>query len=169
MLPSYNVLSPSISSSLKTHLQSTPLTSKALTAHLILFPSTPSYSLNLLCSLYRKLCISPVLFPCDQEARSCRDQRARAELLGQQVFWVLDNGIDRMAFLHKSSGMLYFLDTGLEDWTSAFDGACLTQVLKRGDPWPRPPQACELTDSVVELPCSLTEFPGYDQGHHERL
>ena len=29
MLPSYNVLYPSISSSLETHLQSTPLTSKA--------------------------------------------------------------------------------------------------------------------------------------------
>ena len=73
-----------------------------------------------------------------------------------------------MAFLHKSSGMLYLLDTGREDWTSAFDGACPTQVLKRGDPWPRPPQARELTDREVELPRSLAEFPGCDQGVHER-
>ena len=73
-----------------------------------------------------------------------------------------------MAFLHKSNGMLYFLNTDRENWTSAFDGACLTQVLKRGDPWPRPPQARELTDPEVELPRSLTEFPGYDQGLHER-
>ena len=99
-----------------------------------------------------------MLLPCDQEARIRREQRARAELLGKQVFWVLDSGIDRMAFLHKSSGMLYFLDTSREDWTSAFDGACLTQVLKRGDPWPRPPQARELTDPEVELPRSLAEF-----------
>ena len=98
MLPSYNVLSPSISSSLETHCQSTPLTSKALAAHLLLLPSTPSYSFNLLYSSYRKLCISPVLLPCDEEARIRREQRSRAELLGQQVFWVLDSGIDRMAF-----------------------------------------------------------------------
>ncbi len=68
MLPSYNVLFPSILSSLETHLQSTPLTLKALVAHLLIFPSTPSYLLNLLYSLYRKLCISPVPLPCDQEA-----------------------------------------------------------------------------------------------------
>ena len=168
MLPSYNVLSPSISSSLETHLQSTPLTSKALEAHLLLFSSTPSYSFNLLYSSYRKLCISPVPLSCDQEARIRREQCSRAECLCQQVFWVLDSGINRLAFLHKSSGMLYFLDTGREDWTSAFDGACLTQVLKRGDPTPRPPQARELTDSEVELPRSLAEFPGFDQGLHER-
>ena len=68
MLPGYNVLSPSISSSLETHLQSTPLTSKALAAHLLLFPSTPSYSLNLLYSSYHKVCISSVPLACDQEA-----------------------------------------------------------------------------------------------------
>ena len=73
-----------------------------------------------------------------------------------------------MAFLHKSSGKLYFIDTGREDWTSAFDGACLTQVLKRGDPWPRPPQARKLTDPEVELFRSQAEFPGYDQGLPER-
>ena len=106
--------------------------------------------------------------PCNQEARIRREQRARAEHLGQQVFWVLDSGIDRMAFLHKSSGMLYFLDIGREDWTSAFDGACLTQVLKRGDQWRRPSQSCELTDPEVELPRSLAEFPGYDHSLHER-
>ena len=72
-LSSYNVLSPSISSSLETHLQSTPLTSKAIAAHLLLFPSTHSYSLNLFYSSYRKLCISPVLLPCDQEARIRRE------------------------------------------------------------------------------------------------
>ena len=74
-----------------------------------------------------------------------------------------------MAFLHKSSKMLYFLDTGCEDWTSVIDGACLTQVLKRGDPWPRPFQARVLTDPEVEHPRSLAEFPGYDQGFHERF
>ena len=59
MLPSYNILPPLISSSLETHLQSTPLTSKALATHLLLFFSTTSYSLNLLYSSYRKLFISP--------------------------------------------------------------------------------------------------------------
>ena len=82
MLPSYNVLSLSISSSLEAQLQSTPLTSKALAAHLLLFPPTPSYSFNRLYSAYHKLCISPVPLPCDQEARIRRDQRARAERLG---------------------------------------------------------------------------------------
>ena len=64
--------------------------------------------------------------------------------------------------------MLYFLDTGCEDWTSAFDGAWLTQVLKRGDPWPRPLQTRELTDPEVKFPRSLANLPGYDQGLHER-
>ena len=31
---------------------------------------------------------------CDQEARIRRDQRALAERLGKQVFWVLDSGIE---------------------------------------------------------------------------
>ena len=106
--------------------------------------------------------------PCDQEARIRRKQRAQAEYLGQQVFWVHDSSIDRMAILHKSCKMLYFLETGRVAWTSAFDGACLTQVLKRGDPWPRPSQVREQIDSEVELPRSLAVFPGFDQGLHER-
>ena len=64
--------------------------------------------------------------------------------------------------------MLYFLDLDRQDWTSSFDGATLTQALRRGDPWLRPPQAPELTDALVELPLSLAEFPGFDQGIHER-
>ena len=64
--------------------------------------------------------------------------------------------------------MLFVLDLECQDWTSAFDEATLTQVLKRGDQWPRAPQARKLTDSEVELPRSLVEFPGFDQGLHER-
>ena len=33
---------------------------------------------------------------------------------------------------------------------------------------PHPPQALELTDVQDELPRLLDEFPGYDQGLHER-
>ena len=38
-----------------------------------------------------------------------------------------------MAFMYKQSGMLYILDLDRQDWISAFIGATLTQVLKRGD------------------------------------
>ena len=72
-----------------------------------------------------------------------------------------------MAFMYKKSRMLYILDLDRQDWTYS-NGATLTQVLKRGDQWPRPPQALELTDVQVKLPSSLAEFPGYDQGLHER-
>ena len=44
----------------------------------------------------------------------------------------------------------------------------MMQVLKRGDLWPRPLQARKLTDPEVKLPRLLAEFPGYDQGLHER-
>ena len=70
--------------------------------------------------------------------------------------------------MHKQSGMLYIKDIDRQDWTSAFDGATLTQILRRGDKWPRPPLALELTDAQVELPRSLAEFPGFDIGLHER-
>ena len=73
-----------------------------------------------------------------------------------------------MAFLHRSSGMSYLLDLSREDWVNAFDGASLTQVLKRGDQWPRPPQTRELTDPEVELPRTMAELPGVDPGRHER-
>ena len=37
-----------------------------------------------------------------------------------------------MAFMYKQSRMLYILDLDRQDWTSAFDGATLNQVLNRG-------------------------------------
>ena len=74
-----------------------------------------------------------------------------------------------MAFLHKSSGMLYLLDLSRVDWVNAVDGASVTQVLKRGDQWLRPPQTRELTDPKVELPRTMAELSGFNQGLHERL
>ena len=169
MLPSFNLSCPSVTSALGAHLQSTPLTSKALEAHLVLMASTFSFAFNQTHSLAQSSCTTSLPLPSRQEARTRRDQRARAEQLGQQVFWVLDpSGLKLMAFMHKQSGMLYFLDLDRQDWTSAFDGATLTQVLKRSDQWPCPSQALELTDAQVELPRSLAEFPGFDQGLHER-
>ena len=146
-----------------------PLTSKALEAHLLLMPSTSSFASNQSHSIIRSFCTTSVPLPSRQEARIRREQRARVEQLGQQVFWVLDpSGVELMAFMYKQSGMLYILDLDRQDWTSTFDGATLTQVLMRGDQWPHPPQALELTDAQVELPLSLAEFPKFDQGLYER-
>ena len=64
--------------------------------------------------------------------------------------------------------MLYILDLDRQNWTSAFDIATLTQVLRGSDQWFSPPQALELTDAQIELPRSLAKFPGVDQGFHER-
>ena len=65
-----------------------------------------------------------------QAARIRSEQRARAEQHGQQVFWVVDlGGAERMALMYKPRGMLYYLDTGRQDWPSAFDGATLTSGL----------------------------------------
>ena len=92
MIPSFNLSSPSVTSSLGAHLHSTPLTSKAL-----------------------------------EEVRIRREQRAQAEQLGQQVFWVLDpSGVELMALMHKQSGMLYVIHLERQDWISAFNGATLT-------------------------------------------
>ena len=132
-------------------------------------PSTSSFAFNQTHSIIRSLCSTFVPLPSRKEVRIRREQRARVEQLGQQVFWVLDpSGVELMAFMYKQSGMLYILNLDRKDWTSAFDGATLTQVLRRDDQWPRPPQAFELTDAQVELPRSLAEFPGFDQGLHER-
>ena len=134
IFPSFNLSCPSVMSALGARLQSTPLTSKALEAHLLLMPSTSSFAFNQSHSIIRSFCTTSVPLPSRQEARIRREQRARVEQLGQQVFWVLDrSGVELMAFMHKQSGMLYILDLDRQDWTSAFDGATLTQDLKRGD------------------------------------
>ena len=105
-------------------------------------PSTTSFGFNQSHSLVQSFCITSVPLPPRQDARIRREQRARAEQLGQKVFWVLDpSGVELMVFMHKQSGMLYILDIDRQDWTNAFDGATLSQALKRGDHWPRPPQA----------------------------
>ena len=107
---------------------------------------------------------------CDQEIRIRCEQRARAESHSQQICWIVNpRGVDRMAVLHRSSGMSYLLDLSREDWVNAFDGAFFTQVLKRGDQWPRPPQTLELTDPEVKLPRTIAELSGFDQGLHQRL
>ena len=169
ILPSFNLSCPSVTSALGARLQSTPLTLKALEAHLLLMPSTSSFAFNQIHSVAKSPCTTSVPLPSRQEARIRREQRARAEQLGQQVFWVLDpSRVELMAFMYKPNGMLFLLDLERQHWTSAFDGATLTQVLKRGDPWLRTPQAPELTDAQVELPRSLAEFPGFNQGLHER-
>ena len=169
MLPSFNLSCPSVTSSLGAHLQSTPLTLKALEAHLLLMPMTSSFAFNQCHSVIQSPCINSVPLPSRQKARIRREQRARVEQLSQQVFCVLDpSGVELMAFMYKHSKMLYILDLDHQDWISAFDEATLTQVSRRGDEWPRLPQALELTEAQVELPLSLVEFTGFDQGLHER-
>ena len=74
-----------------------------------------------------------------------------------------------MAFMYKPSGRIYLLDFERQDYTNAFDGATLTQVLQRGEQWFRFSQARELTDTEIELPRSLIKFCGFDQGFHKRL
>ena len=163
LLSCYSILSLSIISALGAHLQSIPLTSKALVAlcrapalgaHLQstpltfkapvaisqLMPSTSSVPLNQSHSVIQSFHTFSVPLPLRQEARIRSELRARAENLGQHAFWVHDPS-------GKPSGMLYILDYERQDWTSAFDGATLTQVLKRGDQCPRSPQERELTDS----------------------
>ena len=169
MLSSFNPSCPSVTSALGARLQSTPLTSKAIEAHLLLMPSTSSFAFNQNHSIIRSICTTSAPLQSRQEARIRREQRARVEQLGQQVFWVLDpSGVELMAFMYKQSGMVYILELDRQDLTDAFDGATLTQVLRRSDQLPRPPQALELTDAQVELPRSLAEFTGFDQGLHER-
>ena len=132
-------------------------------------PSTFLFSFNQSHSVIPSSCTFSVPLPLRQKARIRREQRARAEQLGQQVFWVLDpSSVELMAIMYKTIGMVYILDLERHHWTSTFDGATLTQVLMRGDQWPLPPQARKLTDSEVELPRSLVEFPGFDQVLQER-
>ena len=90
MLPSVNMSCPSVTSALGAHLQSTPLTSKALEAHLLLMLSTSSFAFNQSHSVVQLFSNTSVPLPSRQEARLRREQRARAEQLGQQVFRVLD-------------------------------------------------------------------------------
>ena len=86
MLPSFNLSCPSVLSSVKAHLRSTPLTSKAIEAHLLLMPLTSSFALNQCHSVIQSPCTTYVPLPSRQEARIRREERARVEQLGQQVF-----------------------------------------------------------------------------------
>ena len=96
--------------------------------------STSSLYFNQGHSVIQSYRTSSVSLPLRQEARIRRKQRARAEQLGQQVYWVLrSNGIELMALMFKPSGMLYLLDFERQEWISAFDNATFTQVLQRGD------------------------------------
>ncbi len=134
MLHSFNLLWPSVTSAHGAHLQSTLLTSKALKAHFLLMFSISSFAFNRCHSIIRSLCTTFMLLSSRQEARIRRELLARVEQYSQQVFWVLNlSGVKLMAFMYKQSGMLYILDLDRQDWTSAFDGATHTQVLKRGD------------------------------------
>ena len=51
-----------------------------------------------------------------QKACTWCEQRARVELLGEQVYWVLHTrGVERMALMFKASKMLYYLDLARQD------------------------------------------------------
>ena len=101
MLPCFNLSAPSVTSALGAHLPSTALTSKALEAHLLLMPSTSSLSFNQSHSVIQSSFTFSVPLPIRQEARICREQRARAEHLGQQLYWVLEpSGVELIAFIY---------------------------------------------------------------------
>ena len=133
MLSSLNLSSPSVTSAQGERLQSTPFTSKALDGHLLLMFSTSSLHFNQSYSVTQSFCTSSVHLPLRHEARIRREQRARDEQLGQQVYWVLHpNGVEMIAFMYKPRGMLYLFDLERQDWISAFDDATQTQVIQRG-------------------------------------
>ncbi len=116
MLFSFNLSCTAIISLLGARLYSTPLTSKALEAHLLLMPSTSSFAFNQSHSVIQPSFITSVPLPSRQEARIRREQRARVEQLGQHVFWVLDSsGVELIAFMCKPSGMLYIFDLDRQD------------------------------------------------------
>ena len=169
MLPSLNMSSPSVASALRAHLHPNFLTSTALKAHLFLMPSLFSFHFNQGQFFIQSFRTSSMPFSLRQEARIRREQRAWAEQLGLLVYWILHlNNIELIAFMYKPINMLYILDFERQSWISAFDGATLTQFLQRGDQWPCPPHARELTDPEVEIRQSMVKFPGFDQGHHKR-
>ena len=103
-----------------------------------------------------------------QESCIRREQRSRAASLDELVQWVTDSDrFERMAFMRKSSGMLFFLDVDLQDWVCLFDGATLTDLERYGEPWPRPANSQPLTDDDVRLPRTLGKFPDFKLGRHE--
>ena len=74
--------------------------------------------------------------------------------------WVTNSGgAERMAFMRKSSGMLFFLDADLQEWVCLFDGATLTGLERFGELWPGPANSLPLTDEELRLPRTLGEFP----------
>lgn len=74
-----------------------------------------------------------------------------------------------MSLIFKASEMLYYIDLTRQDWSFAFDGCTLIQVLRRGDLWPRPPRCRELTDPEVELHCLLNNSRGTSWGSTSAL
>ena len=88
--------------------------------------------------------------------------------LNKLVQWVTDSGgVERMAFMRKSSDMLFFLDVDCQDWLCLLDGATLKDVEQFGDPWPRPANSQPLTDKDVRLPRTLADFPYFERGRNE--
>lgn len=118
-------------------------------------------------SLPRLLSISSKIFR--KKTRIRREQRSRVESFGENVYWVLDRGgIEKMPILFKSNRMLFFFDVVWEDKICAFDGATLTQIQLRVDPWSRFMKCRSLTDTEVYLFRSLEEFPLFKYGLHKR-
>ena len=70
-----------------------------------------------------------------------------------------------MAFIRKSSGMLFILVVKLQDWVFLFDGATHKSREVR-HPWPRPENNRPLTDNV-RLPRDLADFLKFELGRHE--
>ena len=103
-----------------------------------------------------------------QESRIRSEQCSRAASLNELVQWVTDSGrFERMSFMRKSSGMLFFLDVDLQDLVCHFDGATLTDLEQYGEPWPRPANSQPLTDNDVRLPRTLGEFPDFELDRHK--
>ena len=174
MLPCTVLPRPSSSSSsLEAHLQTATLTRSSLEAHY------QSYLLNRqsLEAIPRPLCPSTLRVndlsevpPALQENKFRREQRACAERLGESVHWLVEHdGLERLAFMSKSSGTHFYLNLELRDWVAAYDGTTLSHIKHRGDPWPRP-AACPsqtLAGAELELPCRSEEFPGHAEGAYE--
>ena len=98
---------------------------------------------------------------CREKARNRCEQHNRVEFLAEQVYLVLDcNGIERIAILVKSNKILFILEVKKDHKICAFDGATLTQIRRRGDLWPRPPQCCPLQTPKLSSSCRSKNFRG---------
>ena len=105
--------------------------------------------------------------PAVQELAVWQKQIAFVTNLGQLPSLVNDGGRDRLTFMFKSNGTLFYLDARNEESLSAVDRTPFNEV-RLQYPYPNRDGELDLTDKEVKLGPFIEQFPDYSERLYTR-